>query len=86
MPKIIIGTGIVFFYAVTPVVRENFNIGLPKAGKWREILNSDNKKYGGSGVGNKDIIQSNDFSTHHKPYSLNITLPPLAVIVFEQIG
>ena len=70
----------------TPVVRENFNIGVPKAGTWREILNSDNKKYGGSGIENKGIIQSNDFGTHHKPYSLNITLPPLAVIVFEQIS
>ena len=69
----------------TPVVRENFNIGVIKAGQWREILNSDNKKYGGSGVKNEGIFTTNEWGTHHKPFSLTITLPPLATVIFEPI-
>jgi len=69
----------------TPVVRENFNIGVIKAGQWREILSSDNKKYGGSGVKNEGVFMTNEWGTHDKPFSLTITLPPLATVIFEPI-
>jgi len=61
----------------TPVIRENFNIGVIKAGQWREILNSDNKKYGGSGIKNEGLFTANEVGSHHKPFSLTVTLPPL---------
>ena len=69
----------------TPIVRENFNIGVLKAGKWREILNSDNKKYGGSGIKNEGVLTTNDWESHGKPFSLTISLPPLATVIFEPV-
>ena len=69
----------------TPVVRENFDIGVIKAGQWREILNSDSKKYGGSGIKNEGIFTANKKGSHHKPFSLTLTLPPLATVIFEPV-
>ena len=69
----------------TPMVRENFNIGVIKAGNWREIINTDNKKYGGTGVKNEGVLTANEWGSHHKPFSLTISLPPLATVIFEPI-
>lgn len=69
----------------TPVVREAFKIGVTGKGKWKEILNSDAKKYGGSGVCNEKLLVANDTSWHGKTYSLTMTIPPLATIIFEPV-
>ena len=67
----------------TPVVREGYQIGVPRGGAWREFLNSDAPFYGGSGVGNLGRVEARTTPCHGRPYSLAITLPPLAVVMFE---
>ena len=69
----------------TPLVRDTFNVGTPFDGKWKEVLNSDDEKYGGSGIKNEGTLTTNDFEWHGKNYSLTIKIPPLATIIFELI-
>jgi 1,4-alpha-glucan branching enzyme len=59
----------------TPVVREGYRIGLPLAGAWREVLNSDAPEYGGSGVGNLGRVESEETSWHGGLNSACVTLP-----------
>jgi len=65
----------------TPMVRENYRVGVPKAGDYQEIFNSDSEYYGGSNKGNPPIISSEDKPWMDRAYSLSITLPPLAGIL-----
>ncbi len=67
----------------TPVPRLNYRIGLPKPGRWREILNSDAIPYGGSGHGNFGSVVAQDIPSHGYPYSAEIVIPPLATIYFQ---
>lgn len=67
----------------TPIVRENYLIGAPSGGFWREIFNSDSTYYGGSNVGNLGGVTAESSTMHNLPYRLNITLPPLAVVCFK---
>jgi 1,4-alpha-glucan branching enzyme len=67
----------------TPVVREEFRIGVPKAGYYREAFNTDADIYGGSNVGNKGGMYSEPVAAHGFEHSLSITLPPLAMTVFR---
>lgn len=64
----------------TPVVREDFRIGLPHGGRWREVLNSDHPRYGGSGILN-ETVQAEEEPWHGRPASVRLRLPPLAAIV-----
>jgi 1,4-alpha-glucan branching enzyme len=66
----------------TPVPRDNYGIGAPRGGFWREVLNSDGREYGGSGVGNSGGLVAASNPLHGRPYSLSLTLPPLAVVFF----
>jgi 1,4-alpha-glucan branching enzyme len=66
----------------TPTVREGYRIGVPLAGAWREILNSDAALYGGSGVGNLGRVTAQPSPRHGHPHSVRITLPPLAMVLF----
>lgn len=67
----------------TPVPRYNYRIGVPAEGFWRELLNSDAGDYGGSGMGNMGGKQAEAISHHGQPYSLDLTLPPLAIAFFK---
>jgi 1,4-alpha-glucan branching enzyme len=67
----------------TPVPRLNYRIGVPQAGFWREMLNSDAREYGGSGQGNLGGVEAAPVPLHGRPYSLTITLPPLASVFFR---
>ena len=67
----------------TPVVRENYRIGVPERGYYRELLNSDASCYGGGDVGNAGGVHSDDYSTHGLPYSVNLRLPPLAILILK---
>jgi 1,4-alpha-glucan branching enzyme len=67
----------------TPVVRHNYRLGVSNAGTYTEILNSDAAVYGGSNVGNQGAVVSNDVAWMSRPFSLSITLPPLAGLVFK---
>ncbi len=67
----------------TPVPRQNYRVGAPRGGWWREILNSDAADYSGSGLGNAGGVQACEQPIHGRPNSLTITLPPLAVVYFK---
>ncbi len=70
----------------TPVVRENYRIGVPRAGFYAEALNSDAEQYGGGNVGNLGGVHSEDISSHGLPHSISLRLPPLAVLILKPVG
>ena len=67
----------------TPVPRQNYRIGVPWGGSWNEALNSDAPMYGGSGQGNFGGLQAAPLPIHGRQFSLNMTLPPLGIVVFR---
>ena len=67
----------------TPEPREGYRIGLPKAGRWREIFNSDALDYGGSGLGNLGEILATALPSHGYDASVTIVLPPLSTLYFR---
>lgn len=69
----------------TPVVRENYRIGVPRPGIYQEVWNSDLTVYGGSGQQNERLLPSQPLPWHNRQYSLVIKLPPLAVICLKRI-
>jgi 1,4-alpha-glucan branching enzyme len=64
----------------TPVPRHNFRVGVPRAGYWREVLNSDAREYGGSAQGNLGGRESAPVASHGRFHSLSLTLPPLGAV------
>ncbi|QKE40640.1 MAG: 1,4-alpha-glucan branching protein GlgB [Ferrovum myxofaciens] len=67
----------------TPVIRENYLVGVPGGGYWHEVLNSDSELYGGSGVGNLGGVEAGPVSAGEMYHSLMLRLPPLAVLFFK---
>jgi 1,4-alpha-glucan branching enzyme len=67
----------------TPVPRTNYTVGVPQAGYWREMLNSDAPLYGGSGMGNFGGVESSPVAAQGRYHSLALTLPPLATLFFR---
>ena len=65
----------------TPIPRDNYTVGAPRGGRWRERLNSDAKEYGGSGIGNFGSIEASPLPAHGQFHSLSLRLPPLAVLI-----
>jgi 1,4-alpha-glucan branching enzyme len=65
----------------TPVPRENYRVGVPRGGWWRERLNSDAAEYGGSGIGNFGAVEASPLPSHGMNHSLALRLPPLAAVV-----
>jgi len=68
----------------TPETHFNYDVGVPLAGSWKEMLNSDAPKYGGSGKGNHNPLTTSNQGKHSRPYSLTLTIPPLAVIFLKR--
>jgi 1,4-alpha-glucan branching enzyme len=68
---------------LTPVPRLAYRVGLPKPGRWLEILNSDAEIYGGSNVGNLGGVVAEDYKVHNQGWSAEFTLPPLSIIAFK---
>ncbi|PTX41662.1 1,4-alpha-glucan branching enzyme [Christiangramia gaetbulicola] len=66
----------------TPTVLKDYTIGLPSKGKLKEVFNSDDKKYWGSGLKNKPL-KIEEVSAHGKDHSAKISIPPLGTVVFE---
>ncbi|HEX4024077.1 MAG TPA: 1,4-alpha-glucan branching protein GlgB [Steroidobacteraceae bacterium] len=64
----------------TPVPRPNYRLGAPCGGRWRECLNSDAPRYGGSGQGNMGGVDASPLPAHGRFHSLTLTLPPLGVL------
>ncbi len=71
---------------LTPVPRYNYRLGVPRGGRWTELLNSDAKEYYGSGHGNLGEVEAVPVSAHGRPYALNLTLPPLGILFLKQAG
>ena len=67
----------------TPLPRRAYRIGLPLAGRWKEVFNSDAAIYGGSGLGNLGEVEAVAAPSHGMPASAEILLPPLAAIYFQ---
>jgi 1,4-alpha-glucan branching enzyme len=65
---------------LTPVVREGYRVGLPRSGRWREVINTDAEAYGGSGVGNMGGVDAEALPWHGLEQSAAMTLPPLGVL------
>jgi 1,4-alpha-glucan branching enzyme len=80
------GDLVVFVCNFTPVVRRDYRIGVPAPGFYRECLNSDAEAYGGSGIGNEGGVTAESVEAHGRPYSLNLSLPPLAALVLRPEG
>jgi 1,4-alpha-glucan branching enzyme len=72
----------VFVCNFTPVPRQNYRLGVPHGGRYREALNSDATLYGGSGQGNAGGVDAVPMPMHGRTHSITITLPPLAMVVF----
>jgi 1,4-alpha-glucan branching enzyme len=70
----------------TPLVRSGYRIGMPQAGNYFELLNTDSKKYDGSGVGIHGEIHTENVPAHGRPQSLQIDLPPLATLMLQIIN
>ena len=70
----------------TPTPRYSYKVGVPRGGFWRELLNSDAEEFGGSGHGNFGGMDASPVEVHGRPYSLNLTLPPLGALFFKHEG
>jgi 1,4-alpha-glucan branching enzyme len=70
----------------TPVPREGYRVGVPASGFWREVLNSDSRIYGGSGIGNVGGVKAEHRPFHGRKQSLSLTLPPLGVLFMKNEG
>ena len=68
----------------TPLVRQGYRIGVPEAGFYEELLNSDGEIYGGSNAGNEGGRHTEDVPSHGHQQSLSLTLPPLAGMIFRR--
>jgi 1,4-alpha-glucan branching enzyme len=68
----------------TPVPRLGYMVGVPTGGYWKELLNSDAREYGGSGSGNMGGTEALAETTHGRPYSLRLTLPPLGALFLKK--
>jgi 1,4-alpha-glucan branching enzyme len=67
----------------TPLPRHNYRIGMPRAGVYRELFNSDSEYYGGSNTGNLPLLRTVPQTWMARPHSLTLTLPPLAGLVLK---
>jgi len=68
---------------MTPVPREGYQVGVPFAGTWTELLNSDAETYAGSNLGNGGDVHTAEEKAHGMPVSLTLNLPPLAVLILK---
>jgi 1,4-alpha-glucan branching enzyme len=78
------GNSVVAVLNYTPVLRAGYRVGVPQAGEWVELLNSDAAVYGGGGVGNLGGVHSQEVPSHGRPQSLELTLPPLGALLLAR--
>jgi 1,4-alpha-glucan branching enzyme len=76
------GSVAIAVFNFTPTPRTNYRIGVPHEGSWREALNTDAAALGGSGQGNAGAVDATPVASHGRPFSLNLTLPPLSALLF----
>ena len=69
---------------MTPVIRHDFRVGVPEAGEWQEIFNSDAESFWGSGISNPNPVSSEAVNWHGRENSISITISPLGASVFKR--
>ncbi|MDX9701415.1 MAG: 1,4-alpha-glucan branching protein GlgB [Candidatus Auribacterota bacterium] len=74
---------LVFVFNFTPVPREGYRIGVPTGGYYKEVLNSDAEKFGGSDMGNKNGVHADALPWQWREFSIQIDIPPLSAMVFK---
>jgi 1,4-alpha-glucan branching enzyme len=74
------GRALVCVCNFSPVPRPGYRVGLPRAGTWRAVLNTDASIYGGSGAGNGGAITAEQTAWHGQQWSAELQLPPLGVL------
>jgi 1,4-alpha-glucan branching enzyme len=74
------GRALVCLCNLSAVPREGYRVGLPRGGRWHEVLNTDRRAYGGSGLGNAEGVVAEGVPWREQAFSAEVTLPPLAVV------
>ncbi|MBV6431405.1 MAG: 1,4-alpha-glucan branching enzyme GlgB [Bryobacteraceae bacterium] len=74
---------LVFACNFTPVPRPNYRVGVPRAGKYSELFNSDAAEFGGSNMRNAAVLETLGEEWHGRPACLSVTLPPLGVLILK---
>lgn len=69
----------------TPILRHDYRVGVPRHGRWMEILNSDASEFGGSGQGKGDV-SAEPHPAHGREFSINLALPPLATLYLKWVA
>lgn len=77
------GNALIIACNFTPTVHQEYRIGVPEKGKWKEIFNSDHKDFGGSNVLNNKTMASEDVAYHGKDQSISVSLPPLGAVYLK---
>jgi len=72
---------VIFIFNFTPIVQQDYRIGVPVAGYYQEVINSDAETYGGRNLNNAGGVVADPIPWQNQPFSLNLTLPPLAALV-----
>jgi len=67
------------------VPRQTYEFGVPEEGFYQEILNTDSELFGGTNMGNGGMVSSRPVAKHNRPFSIAVTLPPLAVVAFKKV-
>jgi 1,4-alpha-glucan branching enzyme len=75
---------IICAFNFTPVPRFNYRVGVTQEGLWSEILNTDATELGGSGHGNLGALDAAPVRSHNRPFSINLTLPPLGAVFLRR--
>jgi len=78
-----IGEVLLIVSNLTPVMRDNYRLGVPSPGFYRESINTDAEHYGGTEQGNAGGVVAEEISSHHYHWSVNLRLPPLSTVIFE---
>ncbi len=77
------GAPMLVVHNFTPVPRENYRIGVPQAGEWHVLLNSDDEQFSGSNAGSRGSVHTEGAEAHGQPQSLSLSLPPLGTLVLK---
>ena len=68
-----------------PVLREDYRIGVPYAGKYREVFNTESKEFGGSGISNEGLIETKYVKSDDQKQSMSITVPPMSALIIKLV-
>ena len=79
------GDELIVLVNFSPVIREDYYIGVPSEGTYKEIFNTDLKKFGGSGIRNRKLPKAKTGQMHGYDQYISVTLPPLSTLIFQPV-